>query len=192
MPRVPTSIKVVSILGIILAGLMLLMMPCSVFLQFRPLTPNPMLDALNDSTTYVVYYLASVFISLIMFLLLLAGSIASLKLKPFGRKAMLAYAWMQIAVVVVNTILSFVVMLPIMEEAVASDPRTAAMASLVKVSAIAGAIFSLVFYGGISAVILYFFNRKIAVDAFNGIFPPDPTNFPVVFPDSPVGNEPPQ
>ena len=49
MPRVPTGVKVVSILGIIYAGFVLLMLPCAVFLQFHPLTPSPATDSLKGA-----------------------------------------------------------------------------------------------------------------------------------------------
>ena len=193
MPHVPTSIKVVSILAIIYAGIMLLMMPCSVFLMVHPLTPNPMLDALNRDPVYMTFYWIAVPVSLALFTLLLAGAIASLKLRPWGRKSMLLYAGVQLLVAVVNTIASLILIAPKMQEAIAADPRIAPMADLMKVSSIVGGVLGLLFHGGVSAVIIYFFNRKVAVDAFHGIFPADPTHFPVVYADpaAPGGTPPP-
>jgi hypothetical protein len=191
MPRVPVGVKVVSILGIIYAGIFLLLAPCNAVLMLHPLTPNPMTDQLRQDSVYMTYYLIAQFISLALSILLLVGSIASLKLKALGRNAMLVFAWAHIAWAALNLVFSFIIVLPRMEAAFAADPQLAMIGGMTKIFAALGAVFNIVFYVAISAVILYFFTRKVAVDAFNDIFPADPTNFPVVYGDASDPSSPP-
>lgn len=179
MPHVPIGVKVVSILGIIYAGLWLLMMPCSTFLQFHPLTPSAATDALNQDRVYVANYVVSALLWTGMMVLLLVASIASLRLKPYARKTMLVFAWAHIVCALLSVVVSLAIVLPRIERAFASDPRLAPVAGMTETLGIAGAVLSALFYAAISAVILYFFTRPIAIDAFHGIFPVEPTNFPV-------------
>jgi hypothetical protein len=183
MGPVPTSIKVVSILGIIYAGLGLLASPCSVFMVMHPLVPNPAIDALNRDQVYMGNLLVSVGIGVVLAVILLYGSIASLKLKPAGRLAMIIYSYLFIATTLINAVLTIAWVMPHAKATLEADPAIpAAAATGAEVGGFGGVIFSIVFCAAISGVILYFFNRPIAKDAFKGIFPAAPTHFPVEFP----------
>ncbi|HVT80377.1 MAG TPA: hypothetical protein VHM90_06935 [Phycisphaerae bacterium] len=186
---VPTGVKVVSILGIILAALTLLAMPCGIFMTFHPMQPNPTMDALIREPSYVVMMVVSTIIRTILSLMLLIGSIASLKLKPMGRHLMNGYAVALIVYAIVSTAFSYAFVMPKMLAALQNDPRIDPTAlSVARISGVIGGVIGLAFYGAIAGVILYFFSRPVAKDAFNGIVVAAPANVPVdpAPPDSPV------
>jgi uncharacterized membrane protein len=176
--KTPTSIMVISILRIIYGGLGILFTPCSAFLTFHPLMPSPMLDALHRDSAYMTIYFITLFVHFSLAVVLTASSIASLKLKPWGRAGMIVYAWSLVVMTAFNTVLTVAWVLPRMEAAAAGTPA----APLMKMSGMIGAAFGIVLGVGLAAVILYFFNRRIAIDAFNGIFPVPPSDFPVEHP----------
>jgi len=186
---VPTSIKVVSILGIILSGLTLLAMPCGMYFTFHPLQPNPAMDDMLREPSYVGFFIGSTVVRIILSVMLLVGSISSLKLKPVGRTLMISYSWALIGYGILSSILSYTIVFPRMIAALQNDPHMVPAAITgAKIGGIVGGLIGIAFYGAIAGVILFFFNRPVAKDAFKGIFPATPTNFPVDVnpPDSPV------
>jgi hypothetical protein len=191
MSKTPTSVMVVSILGIIYGIYILLATPCGIFMIIHPIMPNPMLETLTKDATYITFVLCTSIIQVCMGVLLLAASIGSLKLKPWARTGMNTYAVIKALFSLVGTVISLVFVLPRMTTAMAATPPGPAgpfavsFAPLVGTFAIVGAILGLLLGWAVSTVILITFNRRIAVDAFHGIFPVEPTNFPVQFPPPP-------
>jgi len=187
MSTVPTSIKVLSILGIVYAAMVLLGVPCGVFLNLHPLTPSPLTDDLLKRPWYVPYTLVTSAINFLMGVLLLAASIGSMKLRKKARVAMLVYAWAAIVQMIVGSLFTGLVLLPIMESAGATPGVPGGMVMIIGIVSLVGGI---IFASAISGVLIYFFTRKANVDAFNGIFPEAPTNFPVEYPDQPLPPDP--
>ena len=189
MHNPPTSVMVVSILGIIYGAVIVLGAPCGIFLTFHPLTPNPAADALAKDSGYVITVVISSAINFCLGLLLLASSIGSLKLKPWARLGMNVYAVVYVITNFVGTIVAFVFVMPKMADAMANMPPAAAQAA--KIVALIGGVFGFLIALAIALIILVTFNRRIARDAFQGIFPADPTNFPVDYhyPDPPLPPE---
>ena len=188
MGEAPTSLKVVAILGIIWSALILLATPCSMFLMFHPLTPNPIMDQLRRDSTYMAFALGSSALNCCLGVLLLASSIGCLKVKPWARMGMNAYAVAYAVTGLLGTVFNLIYVMPKMREAIAAAAGGPGAMSpeLFNMSQIIGAILGILFMAGIVLTILIIVNRKIAVDAFNGIFPADPTNFPVDFPPPPL------
>ncbi len=174
MAKAPTSVMVVSILGIIYGGLMLLCLPVNIIMMITPLMPNPVLDALRHDQTYVAIYLATNAISLFLGVLLLASAIGSLKLKAWGRTGMNMYAVAHIVMAVVGTVVNVVWVFPATKKAMEGNPA----GEMGLISGIAGAVLGLLFALAVAAVILIVFNRRVAVDAFKGIFPQEAEEFP--------------
>jgi hypothetical protein len=184
MNKTPTSIMVVSILGIIYSAYILLATPCGIFLTFHPITPNPVMDEIRNDMAYLIFMLCSSIVQVGMGALLLASSIGSLKLKPWARTGMNTYAVIKALFTLAGTVFSLVYVMPRMSAALAAMPPGPGVsaAALVGTLAIIGAIFGLLLGWGISAVILVVFNRRIAIDAFHGIFPPEPSSIPLDYP----------
>jgi len=181
--KTPASIMVVSILGIIYAAFILLALPINLLLLFHPLRPDPIMDQLHADTGYMAVTATSYVITFCLSVLLLAGSIGSLKLKRWGRTGMNVFACGHIAVTVVGTLVAIFYTGPKVVAASESSPLAPAMKWIATFGPVCGAFFSF----AIAGVILFFFNRKLAVDAFNGIFPAKGTDFPVEFNETPPG-----
>ena len=178
MRKVPTSVMVVSILGIIYGGLMVLCVPVNILLMVTPLFPSPVLDALRQDQTYVTVYLVNSAIGFCLGMLLLVSSIGSLKIKPWARLGMNVYAVALIVMTLVGTVITLEYVLPITKKAMEGTPA----AGLGIVSGIVGAVLGLLFALAVAAVILVVFNRRVAVDAFRGIFPEEAATLPGEYP----------
>src|SRR4051812_8915825 len=96
MRRVPTSVTVLSILGLIFSfiGIIgLIMAVAAMGLLGRLGPPNPMMDKVVNDQIYLIVTGLSLAVGVPLMVLLVAGSIGSLQLKPWARGAMLIYAW---------------------------------------------------------------------------------------------------
>jgi hypothetical protein len=181
MNRTPTSITVVSILGIIYGGIILLAMPINLVVSFFPLTPNPMMDHLRADAGYMAVTLCSYALNFLLALLLLISSIGSIRLKKWGRSGMNIYAIAQIVLLVIGIPIAIFYTSPKALAAAADQPGAEFLRMFMPIGVACGALF--VF--AITGIILYFFNRKIAVDAFNGIFVATGTDFPIQMDEPP-------
>lgn len=115
-PR-PTSVTVLAVLGIIFAALGLICSPLSLvpyFVKIGP--PNPAIDAVRSNTALMTWIIASVVIGFLLAALLLAGSIASLKLRLAGQRAMILYAKIAIAMAILGFVVNVVWMMPAMSQ----------------------------------------------------------------------------
>ncbi|HVS73497.1 MAG TPA: hypothetical protein VHQ47_19900 [Phycisphaerae bacterium] len=180
MPRVPTSIKVLSIIGIVLSALGFCGSVWSVFNTFVPIgPPNPALEDLNHQTPYILYIIAGAVVSLLFNLLLLASSIGSLRLYRWARYGMMAYAILALLELFTNGIINLIFVLPQTEHAF--DQGNPQMATTFKLFTIGAFVIALLLALVWLLLVFIFFNRKIARDAFNGVFPPEPPPAPPIF-----------
>lgn len=178
MKRVPPPIMVLSILGIIFSLFGFCADSWVIFNTFVPFgPPNPAMDAVRNDNLYLVWTLAATVVSLLLAFLLLASSIGSLRLYRWARFGMMAYAVLSLLVMLVNGVFTAAYVLPRMSEAVTEtnpDTKTIILATTIS-SLLLGFLLALVW----AVLVFIFFNRKSAVDAFHGIFPPEVPPEPV-------------
>jgi hypothetical protein len=183
--KTPTSVLVLSIIGIVWAAIGILGGCASiVVLTVHVGPPNPILDELNHDTAYVVANFINLGLGVPLAILLLVASIACLRLIAWARKTMIFFAWASIAQLVLGTLINIFFVYPrlfhIMDAAGPLPPGT-------KEAQIAGMAigFCITLLTPIYPIcIIYYFSRPKIVDAFSGIFPALPTAFPVQ-PDDP-------
>ena len=179
----PVGVKVVSIIGIIWGILTLLgSLWGIVSLSVRIGPPNPALDALYNDPAYVGAMVISSILGFALGLLLLAASIGSLNLRSWARKGMLIYAGLACANTILGTIISFAFVIPKMTETLARTSPAAAEGA--KIGGIIGGGCGIILGLALPVAIFAVFNSPTTKDAFNGIFPASPTNFPVEYPQA--------
>ena len=186
MKRVPTSVMVISIIGIILSAFSFMGLCfnfASLFIEFGG--PNPVLDALKDDKLIMASSIAGLVVGIPLSILLLVASIGSIKLSPWARKGMITYAWCDIARLCVGILFMLLYSYPKMYEAI---QNAGALPPGVREGMIGG------MFGGICGAliapiypifILIYYKKQHVIDAFNGIFPAAPTPFPVDYPNPP-------
>ncbi len=189
MQRTPTSVIVLSIIGIIWSVLVLLSLLWSIaawFIHFGP--PNPALETLKTDPVYITVTVISTILNIAITSLLLVASIGSLRLRTGARRTMIIYAWLEIGKLILSTILSVTYIMPKMNAVMAAAiPPGSPGASpgmihtMMTISMIGGVCFAVVFLA-YPICLLYFFSRPHVIDAFNGIFPPGQGAFPVITP----------
>ena len=125
-PRRPTSVTVLAIIGIILGGLGALCSPFGLifyFVQVGP--PNPVIEATRADPAWFGYTIGSTALGWVISVILLAGSIGSLMLKEWARKAMLAYAWVAIVMTPISFLVNLFWLGPKMKAAMVNQPGAA-------------------------------------------------------------------
>lgn len=180
MPKPPTSVMILSIIGIILGILGGCGMLFTVVIMYVPIgPPNPALTTLYSDTIYRVVMGVSIPLGLAATVWLVWCAIGSLRLKPWARRGMLIYAWFGLIHTILGGVFNLAYTFPKMMAAVpaGSGPAHAgAIGGLI--GGTCGAFLGLIY----PACVLYFFTRTNVCNAFKGIFPASPTNFPVIFP----------
>ncbi|HZN68713.1 MAG TPA: hypothetical protein VFB66_25770 [Tepidisphaeraceae bacterium] len=172
----PTAVTVFAILGIVFGIMGLLCKPLALlplFVSGQLAQGNPGLAAMNDPAMRTMV-IASVVVGVPVSILLLAGGIGSLNLKPWARKVMLAYAALAILLCIVNVVTQLVWMVPAMAEVQAQQPQQPNMpnvAAFAKAGGYAGAIVEFVLRLIFPILLLYFFTRPNVVAAFEGRTP---------------------
>lgn len=161
-PARPTSVLVLSILGLILGGGSLLCAPLSIVgmvVDFG--VPNPQLDAIRGDPLLKAWNWFGIATMLVLGAWLLIGSIGSIILKRWARSAMVAYAIVQITLSIATAVFTFVVIQPRLTAAMQaqSGATPPAWTQYLQMGFIA---LGLCFFGSI----LYFFTRPSTVAAF--------------------------
>jgi hypothetical protein len=178
MHNAPTSVKVLAIIGLVLGAIGALGLVYSFITVFVPIgPPNPILEPLRQDSFYMTSVVLGLIIGIPLLVLLIVASARSLVLKPWARKGMIVYAWLAILQCIVGSVFNFTYLIPKMLSAVpaGAPPEVRAGAIGGAVGGACGSILGLVF----PICVLYFFSRQHVVNAFKGIFPASPTNFPV-------------
>ncbi len=171
MQRVPTSVTVISILGLLFTayGVFGLLTLAAVFGTGTGFgMPNPVLDKLRDDSTYLTFTGIELAVSLLLMIVLVAGSVGGLKLKPWARPTMLIYAVATIVNGLAGVVFNLVYVMPLMSSV--TGPGNAPLGAVVGVSSVCSGLFGMIY----PACVLYFYTRPNVVDAFRGIFPPEP------------------
>ncbi len=179
MKNVPVPVLVLSIIGILFGAIGLLGICIAPVMLFTSIIPNPTMEPLRGDNLYLGVTLGALVLNLIATVLLLSGSIGSLRLLPWARMAMLAYAIIAPVITCLASVFNILYTVPKLTAAMEGPAATGG-----KIGGYIGAVGGLFFSLAFSACILYFYTRPKTVNAFKGIFPEDPTNFPIV--DAPL------
>lgn len=172
--RVPASIMVLSIIGIVFAALGFLGSCFAGIMLFTSFIHDPNYDALRDDPLYFYASAVGLGIGLVLMILLLAASIGSLQLRPWARKTMLVYAVLAVVQIVLSTAFHLIYTMPRMTTTLTGPAARAGY-----IGGMIGAVFGLLFNLGWLGCVFFFYTRPRARDAFNGVFPADPTAFPL-------------
>jgi hypothetical protein len=175
--KTPTSVIVLSVIGIIIAAFGILIVARSATHMFVEASSASMYYALTSDPVYRFIRWMSLAVHAVETPLLLVASIASLRLRPWSRRGMIIYAWITASRVIVGIIVSVVYVMPKMMTT-ASASATGPAPTSTMIVGLCMVPFFLIF----PACVLYFFTRTNVINAFNGIFPASPTDFPVIFP----------
>ena len=169
-PR-PGSVTALAIIGIVFGGGGLLCKPLSVAFLFLPQPqPNPAVDLQKEM---MGWNLVNGGIGLLISGLLLAAAIASLKLVPWGRKGMLAYAALAVLMNVVGLVVSLVWLVPktnrlyeqLKQQGQGVPPG---MVSILQKAGVPLTIVTFVVLMIFPLVLWYFFTRREVKAAFEG------------------------
>jgi hypothetical protein len=188
MSKTPPSILVVSILAIIYSSIFVLGAPCGMVQLFHPFSSSPATDALHNSRGYFITSLILQPIQFFTGILLLSAAIGGIKLRPWARPAMNAFCAIHFVMTLVGLAVSAIWVLPIMTNAMAAAGHSPLPPGFLQIITIGGMLIGLLFNIAIISLLLYFFNRKFARDAFAGILPPSSNGFPTdpsAFPQNP-------
>jgi hypothetical protein len=161
-PR-PTSVLVIAIIGIILGAIGVACSPFALvpyFVNIGP--PNPAIDIIKGSPGNMAFMIGSLAIGVVNAIVLLAGSIGSVKMRPWGRTALIVYAIVAILGVIVGLIFNILVFLP----ALSALRTTSAAGAAAYTGGLAGGIGGTI--GGLilPAAILIVMYRPHVVNAF--------------------------
>jgi hypothetical protein len=157
-PR-PTSVTVVAIISIIMAGLGILCSPLAIIpyvVDFGP--PNPAIAIVKGNAGNMAFMIITLSMGFLNAILLLAASIACLKLKPWGRTGMIVYAVIALFGVASGTVFNILVVFPALAAARTASPAGAAG----YVGGVGGVIFGM----ALPVVILIVMRRSNVVAAF--------------------------
>jgi hypothetical protein len=164
--RRPTSVTVVAILAIILGSIGVLAMLCSLpqYMGLQ-LAPNPVMDGIRKDPLLLGYNIGSLVLGMIIAAALLAGGIASLALKPIGRKLLRGYAVAYLVITIPSLLFNLLVITPRMLSQVPNLNSNPQLKTIITYSAYGGTAFGLVFLVW-PVLILYFMTRPHVKIAF--------------------------
>jgi hypothetical protein len=160
----PTAVTVLAIIGIVWGALGALSGICSLVpYVVQSSQPNPVLDAVRARPLLHAWTILSTLLSWVIAIILLAGSIAALSLRPWGRLVMVGYAVVNLVISLIGTFMLIGVMLPLMQPMLESgDPVVKGGAVGGILGAVAGIGLGLLF----SVFILVFMRRPEVLAAF--------------------------
>lgn len=183
MNRLPPAILVLSIIGIIFAALGILGSLVAGLVLVTPMLTDPALEGLRHDPIYLTVSTIALLFSTLVTILLLAASLASLKLRPWARPAMLTYALLSLFQNLFGTLFTIFYTLPHMSLSATASP--AARAGYI--GGLVGAAFGFLVNAAWCLCILFFFTRPATIDAFNPALTPiaNPTPFPIEPPNAP-------
>ena len=173
-PARPTSVTVLSILGIIWGSLVLLSSLCNV-VQIGGgslfTTNNPIAKAMHDDATLFAWSIVSVVLNFVLGVLLLGGSIGSLSLKRWGRSWLIGYSWLDVVFTVLSLVVAVTVTTPKMQQLAQSSGVNPQTQTIMQAAAWGGILLALVLLV-FPALILYYMSRPHVKAAFERGMPP--------------------
>jgi len=116
-PRKPVAITVIGICGIVWSSIALLSTVLALVAIFISADfPNPALDAMLSTRALRIYTIVSTLITVGLAVMLLAGSIGALKLRPWARRMLVRWSVATVVFAIVNQVLNWVWVRPVIEE----------------------------------------------------------------------------
>jgi hypothetical protein len=163
-PR-PTSVTVLAIIGIVWGAIMI---PCNA-ITLIPFLGNlsaqdPVMSAIRADPVAYGWSVGSTVARVVLAVVLLAGGVGALMLKPAGRSGMLLYARVMIVLAVVDALMGVLVLFPIARNALSGNPQLASMLIARQV----GAVFGIVIAMAYPILVLAFLNKAHVKAAFAG------------------------
>lgn len=171
-PR-PTSVTVLSVIGIIIAALSLLCMGCSLpFIFIKMPFPNPAADALRTDPALMAWTVVGMLWTLGLAAMLLVCSIASLTLKPWARRGMVTFAILALVWIVLSLVVGLAWGNARMEAALAAVPPPPNMPQgqqiqMFKMDPALSTALNLLLSLPYPICVWYFFTRPRVVQAFD-------------------------
>jgi hypothetical protein len=165
-PR-PTSVTVLAAIGIVIGSLGLLCKPAGTAMQLliKLPQPNPVFDLFQNDPALRNFLIGNAVTGTLLSLLLLMSSLGSLRLKPWARTGMLAYAFLAILMTLVGQAVGLFIIGPqveqVMRQSGMPQPPGAAI-----MSGWRGAAVGLAIGLWYPALILVFYTRARAKEAF--------------------------
>ena len=157
----PTSVIVMSIIGIIFAAMRILCTPLGLVPFFTPMPPNPVIDTFRNDPMLLAFLVIAGVLTCGLGVVLLIGCIGSLLLKRWARKLLVGYAIAQIAVEVISAVIQLAVAMPKVSAALGSGPQ-ASQAIGGMIGGTVGGLVALV----IPILLLFFMTRPDVIAAF--------------------------
>jgi len=166
-PRRPTVVTVIAIIGICWSSFLLLGGVCNffnLFVQMGP--PNPVLDAMKKNAIVWNYTIIGTIIGWLMAGAMLAGCIAALNLKGWGRRMMVYIAALQIVTSIVGLIVTHMYMRPMLATMGESpDPAIRMGATFGLIMAYVGTALGMIY----PIVVLFLMNKASVKAAFGEV-----------------------
>jgi len=180
MRATPTSVMTLSIIGIVL-GVISLVGGCGNVGLFV-IDPAPFIKVLPQMQVYLTdpviraFTLSQGIVNIAINSLLITACIASFSLRPWARRTMLGVAWTKIALAIIAQVIQFILVTPKLIAFYPPGSPERAGAELGRY--LAPVVLLLVIAYPIC--VIYFYRRRVVVDAFRGILP-QTHQFPVEF-----------
>lgn len=163
----PTSVTVLSTLGIILGALGLLGKPASlaIFVIKMPMQ-HPVVEVMRNDSFIRGWMILNVATGWMVSLLLLMASIGSLRLRDWGRTGMLAYAGLALVMTVIGQAVGLLAINPVLEPAMQQAMEQQPSPSPFQPGPTASVIIAVVLGLWFPLLIAYFFTRRPEKEAF--------------------------
>jgi hypothetical protein len=184
MKPCPTVLKVLCIIGICWATLGLLGVVIGVSFHFITLPgATPASIAMKKETWYIVNLTVSTIVNIVTGLLLLFGSIKSLKAEKSGRLLLLTYAWSTIVFGILGSIWGLAVVVPhTLAAAVPPGPVRPGFETVLKITTYAGIGLGILIMLAMPVYILITLRLRKVRDAYEGLFLPQANFEPLMTP----------
>jgi hypothetical protein len=183
----PISLKVLCIIGISWAALGLISVLGSLAFHFvtLPSTPSALI-AMKKEPLYIAMTFGLGFASIAVDLLLLIGSIKSLKVEKRGRTLLLAYVWSKFAISAVGTPWTLGYVMPHTYSSMAmpagAGPAPPGLEEMMKVVMYVGACGGILMLIAMPVYILITLRLKKVRDAYEGLYAPEGSFEPMMRP----------
>ncbi len=183
MKPCPTVLKVMCIIGISWAAVGLLGVLSTIALYFIPLPgTTPAFTAMKKETWYIVNIFISGSFNIVTELLLLVGSIKSLKAEKSGRLLLFIYVWSRLVFAVIGSIWTVTFVMPhtFAASMPVGRPMPPGFETILKTSMYVGAVFGFFLMLVMPIYILITMRLRKVRDAYDGLFLPEANFEPIM------------
>ncbi len=158
----PTVVTVLAVIGIVLGALGLLCKPTNLLFYFVNFgVSNPMLDKMKADNAMFIYSMATVSVSWLLSIVLLACSIGMLSLREWGRQGMIGWSMLTIVMDAVTQGVNWFWVMPRMKGYVGNTPNPYG-----GLGQVMGVVMWLLFSMALPIVVIYLLSRPAIKEAF--------------------------